>query len=154
MDEHDFIGGMCLADNGRVPFPIRDFSPDAVVPSFDFCKASGSHIPEVARELVIWPIKRHQLHNVTTISHDASDGFQSQQRFSKVGICSSFATVTEIIEGSTLPVVATGDPIGSRGLTPPVNLPAMVQNMNTWVRRTCHYQRYFPPPTSKDRRLT
>ena len=74
MNEHDFVCRVGLSNQRRVPFAVRDFAPDAIAAGPNFYEPGASHVVEVARQLLRWPIKRHQLDNVPAITHGPRAG--------------------------------------------------------------------------------
>src|SRR5713226_5752120 len=132
---------MCFADQRRMPLPMWDLPPDPSSADPDFGKTCEIHIRQITWELIFRAIEGQHLHHVATVSHHAPNRVECHQGSVEVSISGGLAPIPEIVKGSTSSVIAARDPVGRRRLASPVDLPAMIENVNSRIRRAGHDER-------------
>lgn len=141
MDEQDFLSFGKVALHAGVPFSARDNPPHALQRPR---KAANVHLLqpdlfqhlEIVRELDERLGEGHQLDYDGLLTKEGSDRAETCAEVAHVCLDVLPAPVPESVERGAVSVSAVGEPIGGGRLAPPLDLPAVVQDVdaNIWWR--------------------
>src|SRR5437016_10820266 len=100
-----------------MPLSVRNLPPDSLTtPHTHLSKSRRLHVFQVARELILRPVEGYHLHHAATVPHDIPNSPQGHQRRSEVRVRGPLASIPKVVKRSSLTVIASGNPIGRRGL--------------------------------------